>query len=113
MQKIIAAIRQNNLPLLHSLLDSSTVDVKYLVNTPDPDRDNKAVLHEAAALGHLDMVRLLVERGADVNNESLGGVSAIHEAAENKHVEVVRYLAEHGSHHVDDVADLLPQGNHT
>jgi len=113
MQQILAAIRQNNLPLLRSLLDSSTVDVKYLVNTPDPDRDNRAVLHEAAALGHLDMVRLLVERGADVNNESLGGESAIHDASENNHVEVVRYLAEHGSHHFDDVADMLHQGNQT
>jgi len=113
MQKIIASIRQNDLPLLRSLLDSSTLDVKYLVNTPDPDRDNRAVLHEAAALGHLDMVRLLVERGADVNNESLGGEAAIHDAAENNHVEVVRYLAQHGSHHLDDVTDMLSRGNQT
>ena len=111
MQQILAAIRQNSLPLLRSLLDS-LLDVKFLVNTPDPDRDNRAVLHEAAVLGPLDMVRLLIERGANVNNESLGGEAAIHDA-ENDHVDVVRYLAEHGSHHLDDVGDMLPQANQT
>ena len=109
MQRIIEAIRQNNLSLVRGLLDSS----KFDVNTPDPDRDNKTLLHEAGALGHLDIVRLLVERGANVNNESLGGEAAIHDAWENDHVEVVRYLAEHGSVHLDDVANMLPQDNQT
>jgi len=109
MQRILEAIRQNNLSLVRCLLDSLRLDV----NTPDPDRDNKTLLHEAAALGHLDIVRFLLERGANVNNESFGGEAAIHDAAENDHVQVVRYLARHGSVHLDDVADILPEGSQT
>jgi len=109
MQRISAAIRQNNLSLVRSLLDST----KFDVNTPDPERDNKPLLHEAAALGHLDIVHLLVERGADVNNESLGGEAAIHDAYSENQVEVVQYLANHGSIHKDNVSDMLPEGNQT
>ena len=109
MQRIVKAIRQNNVSLVRFLVNLS----KFDVNTPDPDRDNKTLLHEAAALGHLEIVRLLVERGANVNNESLGGEAAIHDAAENDQVEVVRYLAEHGSVHLDDVEDMLPYDNLT
>src|SRR6218665_1652870 len=104
MQQITDAIRQNNLSLVRSLLDSPNCDV----NTRDPDRDNKGLLHEAAALGNLEIVRLLVERGADVNIESPGGTAAIHDAANNNPVQVVRYLGAHGSLHLDDVQDMLP-----
>jgi len=109
MKRMVDAIRQNNLSLVRDLLNSSKLDV----DTPVPDSDNKTLLHEAAALGHLDIVRLLLERGANVNNESFGGEAAIHDAWENDHVAVVQYLAKHGSVHLDDVADMLPDGSLT
>ena len=104
MQQLLTAVLQNNLTLVRNLINSHKLDV----NTPYADQDNKPVLHAAAAHGHLDMVKLLVEEyHANVNNESLGGEVAMHDAAENNHVHVVRYLADNGSHYVDDVEDML------
>ena len=46
------------------------------------------VLHAAAAGGHLEMVRLLVEQGADLRRVDGGGQTAAQVAAANGHVTV-------------------------
>ncbi len=52
----------------------------------------------AADKGRFDVVRLLVERGADVNAEdTFYRVSAIGMALSNDHHDIARYLLEHGS----------------
>ncbi|XP_042336886.1 BCL-6 corepressor-like, partial [Plectropomus leopardus] len=57
-------------------------------------RDNAGycALHEACARGWLDIVRHLVEHGADVNCSAQDGTRPLHDAVENDHVEVVRFL---------------------
>jgi uncharacterized protein len=54
------------------------------------------LLFHAAIGGSLDMVRLLVERGADVN-VGAGGNTAMHAAAGIGHADMVRYLIEQGA----------------
>ena len=56
-------------------------------------------LMEAADEGHVEVVRLLLESGADINTqEDYGnGATALMEAAGNGHVEVVRLLLENGA----------------
>lgn len=51
---------------------------------------------DAADRGHLEIVKVLVGAGADVN-EGKVGYSAIHAAAANGHLEVVRFLAKNGA----------------
>jgi uncharacterized protein len=55
-------------------------------------------LHVAASLGKLEIVRWLVDKGADVN--AYGGTAGgapLHRAASDGHIEVVRYLLDHGA----------------
>lgn len=52
----------------------------------------------AADKGHLDVVRLLIERGADVNaQDTFYKIRAVDSAANNNHLDVAQYLLEHGS----------------
>ena len=51
----------------------------------------------ASALGHLDIVRALLEQGARVDAPDAHGRTALMAAADNGEVEVVRLLAEKGA----------------
>ena len=51
----------------------------------------------AAAGGHLDTVRALVEAGASTNQATKIGVAPLHIAAAGGHLEVVRVLIESGA----------------
>ena len=70
-------------------------------------------LRNAAAGGHLAIVRLLLEHGADPNLPEEGIAPqghALHAAVCNGHAEIVRVLLEHGAHPnvpVDSSADTL------
>ena len=57
--------------------------------------DGRAALHWAAALGHLDMVKLLCENGADVNLMGSHGWAPLHSAIQGGQTEMVEYLIDH------------------
>jgi hypothetical protein len=55
-------------------------------------------LINSAAGEHVDLVKLLVEKGANVNlADTLSGTTALLQAVHTQNVEVVRYLMEHGA----------------
>jgi uncharacterized protein len=54
-------------------------------------------LSHAARNGHLDMVDLLLARGAPINARNLGGATALYFAAERGHVAVAERLIERGA----------------
>jgi uncharacterized protein len=63
--------------------------------------DGFTALHLAAFMGHPEAVRLLLERGADVNavakSEEIGPVQPLHSAAATRRLECARLLVEHGA----------------
>lgn len=68
-----------------------------LVRARTDDVSGSTGLHLAAGAGHLDAVRLLLERGADPNTRDVGdNIYPLHLAAANRHVEVVRGLLDAG-----------------
>jgi ankyrin repeat protein len=72
-----------------------------------------APLARAAARGHLEIVRLLLERGADPNLREEGMAPhgrALYSAVYNGHVDIARVLLEHGAYpnpEVESSADAL------
>jgi ankyrin repeat protein len=72
-----------------------------------------APIKNAAAGGHLEIVRLLLERGADPNLPEEGIAPdghALHSAVVRGHIEIVRLLLNHGAHpnvEVESSADTL------
>jgi ankyrin repeat protein len=54
-------------------------------------------LHWAAESGHLEVVALLLEKGANVNAQNQHGETPLHRAAWDGHLEVVRLLLAKGT----------------
>ncbi|XP_059970575.1 BCL-6 corepressor-like [Mesoplodon densirostris] len=61
--------------------------------------DNVAycALHEACARGWLNIVRHLLEYGADVNCGAQDGTGPLHDAVKNDHLKIVRLLLSYGA----------------
>ncbi|QRW00381.1 acyl-CoA-binding protein [Ceratobasidium sp. AG-Ba] len=66
-----------------------------LVN--DRDEFDYTPLHLAADRGHLNVVRLLLSKGADASLKDQDGDTALEIATVAKHVPIVQVLREHGS----------------
>ena len=56
-----------------------------------------SVLGMASSYGRLDVVRLSVAKGADINLRGSNDWTALMGAARNGHTDIVRYLVEHGA----------------
>ncbi|AKI99995.1 Hypothetical protein AA314_01622 [Archangium gephyra] len=70
----------------------------------DPDRMAYSVLGEAARQGNTELVRLLLERGADVNHRGKDGPTPFQQAARYGHLDVMRQLITAGADEEDDEA---------
>ena len=66
------------------------------VNTTVPIVGTHALM-VAAAFGHEDTVRVLIDRGADVNAQDLTGWTPLHAAAFKGNIQIVRLLLARGA----------------
>ena len=84
------ACSKNNIDVVRIVLDhGATMQSTSSGTTP---------LTEACSYGHMDMIELLVENGADVNPDfDVFGFNPIVRAAREHHDQVVRYLLRHGA----------------
>ena len=66
-------------------------------------------LHEAAADGDIEQVKLLISKGADINSKDKGGNIPLHYAVKAGKIEVVQLLIEAGADiNVKDNRDRTP-----
>lgn len=107
------ACATGNLTRVRELLDQEPALVNRLSDYAGYYTGCGAPLKNAAAGGHLEVVRLLLERGADPNLPEEGIAPdghALHSAVVRGHLEIVRLLLKHGAHpnvEVESSADTL------
>ena len=71
-----------------------------------PNDEGRRPLHEAAFFGHIDMVRFLIEHGADIHAPIHPfGHTALYLAVQQSHYEIVQFLIKSGARL--DVRDVL------
>lgn len=87
----LEAVRKGDAAAVKAVLNQGVeVDAKL--------RDDRTALSFAADHGSVEIVRMLLDRGADVNaKDSVHGATALDRALENGHVDVVRLLLEKGA----------------
>jgi hypothetical protein len=107
------ACATGDLPRVRRLLDQDPSLVNRLSDYAGYYLGCGAPIKNAAACGHLEIVRLLLERGADPNLPEEGIAPdghAVYSAAAKGHFEVVKLLLEHGGRpnaEVESSADTL------
>jgi hypothetical protein len=102
--------RDGRTQLHHCASKGLTTSVKRLlsirninVNVKDDERGSTP-LHHAARNGHVEIARLLLQNGAEVNAKSNRGRTPLYCAALNGHIDILHLLVENG-------ADLEAQDN--
>ena len=79
------------------------VTTKYLINEHSLDVNARGVykestpLHQASDKGHVEVVRVLLEHGADVTAQNEDNLTPLHRASRSGREEIVRVLLEHGA----------------
>ena len=86
---LLLAVHEMNLEMIEFLLGKGA-DPKMLAN-------GLLALNRACERGQLEIVKLLVEAGADPNARGRQGYTSLHEAAKNNHLPVVQYLLSRGA----------------
>ncbi|KAJ9587583.1 hypothetical protein L9F63_018965, partial [Diploptera punctata] len=93
---MLIAVQRGHVNLVKSILKCG-VNVQHKVVVRD-DLGSRTILHAATQCGQLEIVQLLIEQGADVNNISdTINTTPLMEAALNGHVKVAKLLVEHGA----------------
>jgi len=70
-------------------------DLEFDINSCDKDGDT--ALMWASMYGHIEVVKLLLEAGADVNAKTIDGDTALKWASDYGHTEIVKLLLEAGA----------------
>ena len=84
INNLIEAAKNNDTNRINSILNKGKVDINA------KNKDGETALMLASSEGHLEMVKLLVENGANYTN-------ALRLASREGHLEVVKYLIEKGA----------------
>jgi hypothetical protein len=95
--------RRGRTQLHHCAINGFTTSVKRLlsirninVNMKD-DMFGRTPLHSAVLNGHIEITRLLLQNGADVNAKNIHGSTPLHCSAKYGHVDILHLLVENGA----------------
>jgi ankyrin repeat protein len=99
MEQLIEAIKQNNFDKVKELI--STVNINEIFEEKDDNTKTKVKqtpLQYAVIMGNTQIVQLLIECGADINEGEINSTSTLLYIASSKgHLGVVKLLIENGT----------------
>jgi ankyrin repeat protein len=84
---LIKAVSENDLNLVIQLLEYGLPE-SYNLND---------LLIDASKYGHIEIVKLLLEKGANINHKNCKNYTALIQASYNGHIEIVKLLLEKGA----------------
>lgn len=91
LELLFRAIGDDHPQAVRQLLD------QYPTLSKAQDKRGYGALYRAAYMKRPEMVRLLIERGSDVNTGTARGTRPLHASAENGSVEITNLLLDHGA----------------
>jgi hypothetical protein len=83
--------------LIQIMRSSGMTQAEITAELHRPQLDGHNTITKACQVGDLNMVRLLVREGVDINNETSNGRTALVECAKHGRVDVARFLIEEGA----------------
>lgn len=87
---LTAAMRDDTLPdLSEMILEMDDLERR--------DRDGRTLLINASFYNRVDIVKLLIKRGANVNAKDSTGNTPLHAAVQESNIEIIRILLENGA----------------
>jgi len=94
--------------LLEFMLNCGT-DVNAVVEVPENINERNTLLHIASMYCQLGVIRLVLQRRADINIRDINSKTALHHAAVSGSVEIIKILLDKGmSVNLTDAEDLTP-----
>jgi ankyrin repeat protein len=113
-QQLINAVHAGDLDTIRKVLDSHPELVNAGADLPRLDRPSDTVamrlIHLAIAEAKVDVLRLLIERGADLNARNADGRLPLHDCFELNHDDFAKILLDAGA--VPDVCAAAAYGMH-
>jgi ankyrin repeat protein len=101
MARLIQAAKDGNLQTVQTLLtdatDESTLVCPELSLVNARDNDGKTVLGWSAYKGHTEIVKLLFEKGAEVDSKTSKGVTALMMATDQNYIDITKLLLMKGA----------------
>ena len=89
---LLRIVARHNLAKVAELLIKKGVNTDIVV-----DEYGRTPLHWAAEYGHLEIVKVLIENKANVNEADNNGRAPLHWVIEQKNVEMVKFLMDKGA----------------
>jgi len=90
------AIKDGNVGKVHQRLAEGDLDLKKFLNLPS-DEVEDTLLHKAASAGHLEILKILVDKGAYVHATNSLKCTPLHAAAMHGKTKAIEWLLEKGA----------------
>lgn len=91
-ERLYYASKGGYLHAVKDLIEKKRTSVHYA----NPQTGETA-LHAASRVGNLAMMKYLLEKGANINSRSKGGITPLHEAAARGDIATMQYLISNGA----------------